>query len=97
MRPQTVHCVAQLVRHSRGCITTLEKWVATTPPDVFAAECAEVIFLIRGGLTDLERIVQHLDTTLAQPRSSTAPAPAPTPADRPAVLAARSSAPRTAR
>jgi len=84
MRPATVHALAQFLRHSRGCITTVEKWVATTPPEVLAEECAEVIFLVRGALADL-------NTTLGTSRSPTAPVPAPpaTTADRPAPTAAR--------
>lgn len=68
MRPQTVHFVAQLVRHTRGLVTTTEKWVAQTPPEAFATECAEVIGLIRGTLTDLT-------TAISTPRSATAPLP----------------------
>jgi hypothetical protein len=63
MRPATVHALAQFLRHTRGCVTTIEKWVAQTPPEVLAAECDEVIFLVRGVLADV-------NTTL-----STAPVP----------------------
>jgi hypothetical protein len=70
MRPATVHALAQLLRHTRGCVTTIEKWVGATPPAVLAEECAEVIFLVRGILADV-------NTTLGTPRSPTAPVPAP--------------------
>jgi len=53
MRPATVHMLAQLLRHTRGCVTTIEKWVAQTPPDVLPGECAEVIYLVRGALADV--------------------------------------------
>jgi len=88
MRPQTVHFVLQAVRHTRGLVTTIEKWVAQTPADVFASECEEVIRVVRSAL-------QEIHTTVGTSRSSTAPMPpTTTPADRPAVVAARSSVPR---
>jgi hypothetical protein len=90
MRPATVHCVAQLVRHSRGLVTTLEKWVAATPPEVIHEEAAEVIWLVRGALTDVI-------TTLGTPRPSAVPPPAPpTTADRPAAPAAARPSPQSA-
>jgi len=87
MRPQTVHALAQLVRHTRGCVTTLEKWVAATPPEAFATEAAEAIALVRVALTEM-------NTTLGTSRPSAAPLPGSrTVPDRPAVLAARCSVP----
>jgi len=83
MRPQTVHFLAQLVRHSRGLVTTTEKWVAQTPPEAFAEEATAVVVQLRTALTSLERSL-----LIDAPRSSTAP---PTTPDRPAAVAARSS------
>ena len=60
MRPATVHCVAQLVRHSRGLLTTIEKWVAATPPDQLHEEAAQLLGLMRGSLTD---VITTLETT----------------------------------
>jgi len=48
-----VHALAQLVRHSRGLVTTVEKWVANTPPEALPGEVAEVLWVMRGALTDL--------------------------------------------
>jgi len=74
-----VHAVAQLVRHSRGLVTTLEKWVAATPPEALPGEVADVLWLVRGALTDLT-------TTLGTPRPVAAPVPAPSvTTDRPAA------------
>ena len=89
MRPHTVHAVAQLVRHTRGLLTTIEKWVAATPPEALAAEIGEVLWLVRGALTDLT-------TTLGTPRPPAAPVPAPSATtDRPAAPAAARSSPVT--
>jgi hypothetical protein len=80
MRPATVHALAQLIRHLRGCVTTVEKWIAQTPPEAMQNETAAVIFLVRGALTDVMLGLSRLP----------APEPAPTTtADRPAELAAR--------
>jgi len=54
MRPATLHALAQLLRHTRGCVTTIEKWVAQTPPERLGEECGEVIFLVRGFLADVQ-------------------------------------------
>jgi hypothetical protein len=74
MRPDTVHAVAQLIRHTRGLLTTIEKWVAATPPEELPGEVEAVnewISLLRGALTELS-------TTLGSPRPSAAPSSAPT-------------------
>jgi hypothetical protein len=79
MTPDTVHAAAQMVRHSRGLLTTIEKWVAKTPPDVLATEVADLIALVRGALTDI-------NTTLGTTPAPAAPvsAPARPTGDRPA-------------
>jgi hypothetical protein len=77
--PSTVYAVAQWIRHTRGCLTTAEKWVAETPPDQLADECREVIRLGRLVLSELE-------TVLRTSRSSTAPS-SPSQYDRPANAA----------
>lgn len=78
-RPATDHALAQLIRHTRGCVTTIEKWIASTPSDQLVVESAEVIRLLRGRLTDLE-------TCISTSRSSTAPSSTST-HDRPAHAA----------
>jgi len=78
MRPDTVHAMAQLVRHSRGLVTTVEKWIAHTPPEVVQSEIDEVIAFVRDALT-------QTNNSLGTPRPA-APSPAPvTRGDRPAV------------
>ena len=88
MRHDTVHAAAQMVRHTRGLLTTIEKWVARTPPEVLAAEATEVLALVRGALTEM-------NTTLGTTPADAAPVPAPARpiSDRPADQAARSSSP----
>jgi hypothetical protein len=80
VRPHTVHALAQFIRHTRGLLTTVEKFAANTPPEALHAEIGEVIFSLRGALNDLS-------TTLGTPRPPAAPVPAPSPtSDRPAAL-----------
>jgi len=86
MRPHTVYALGQLIRHTRGCVTTIEKWVENTPPEAFGEECDEVIWTLRKMLT-------NLSTTLGTVPSAPVPAPPTTTIDRPAVQAARSSVP----
>jgi hypothetical protein len=82
MRPATVHAVAQLVRHSRGLVTTIEKWVAATPPEALREEIDEVLWVARGALA-------AMITTIEVPRPPAAPPqPVPMSADRPAAAAA---------
>lgn len=57
MRPATIHAAAQLVRHTRGFLTVMEKWVAATPPELLHEEIAQVIWLVRGGLASVNDTV----------------------------------------
>ena len=66
MRPPTVHALAQGIRHTRGLLATLDKWIATTPPEQVATELTAAIGVIRGAL-------QTGNTVLSRSRSSTAP------------------------
>jgi hypothetical protein len=78
--PSTVYAVAQWIRHTRGALTSAEKWIDATPPAQLAAEGREVIALGRVLLAELE-------TILRTSRSTTAPS-SPSP-DRSAEQAAR--------
>ena len=79
MRPATVHAFAQLIRHTRGLLTTIEKWVGATPPDALAGEILAVVEGVRHALTDL-------NTALGTSRPDAAPLPtSPVTADRPAA------------
>jgi hypothetical protein len=60
MRPDTVHAGAQFIRHTRGYLNAIEKWVAHTPPERVAAEVAELLQLARSSLTSLETQLGHL-------------------------------------
>jgi hypothetical protein len=61
MRPDTVHALAQWVRHTRGVLTTTEKWLARTPPAAVAGELAAVLAVVRGrvDLDDGRRVMPH--------------------------------------
>jgi len=85
MRPATVHALAQAIRHTRGLLATLEKWIAATPPELLARELATAIGELRSDLV-------ALNSALAQ---TTAPRPTTVRKhnDRPAALAARSDGP----
>jgi hypothetical protein len=90
MRPATVHAVAQLVRHSRGLLTTLEKWVAATPPEALREEIDDVLWVARGALT-------AIITTIETPRPPAAPPrTVPVSTDRPAAPAAARPSPQSA-
>ena len=80
MRPHTVHALAQMIRHTRGLLTTVEKFIANTPPEALHEEIGHVLFQARGALTELT-------TTLGTPRPPAAPVPAPSTntSDRPAA------------
>ena len=83
MRPATIHLVAQLIRHLRGVVTTVEKFVAQTPPEVIVTESTEAIYRVRGVLMALEDALVHAPVS---DRTVTASTP-----DRPAPEAVRSS------
>ena len=68
MLPTTIHGEAQLIRHARGWLTSLEKWVAQTPPDQLGAEITDAISQAR-------RVLTELDTALSLSRPSAAPVP----------------------
>jgi hypothetical protein len=90
MRPATVHAVAQLVRHSRGLLTTVEKWIAATPPEALPEEAEQLVWIARGALT-------MVITTLEEPRPPAAPPRAvPVSPDRPAASAAARPSPESA-
>jgi hypothetical protein len=68
VRPATVHALAQAIRHARGLVATLDKWLAATPPAAVADELTLAVGVLRDALG-------HSSTALGRPRSSTAPAP----------------------
>ena len=78
MRPATVHFIAQLIRHTRGSVTSFEKWIAQTPPEYVVQESVEAIHRVRGVLIALE-------TALVRAPVNDRAVPAPPTTDRPAV------------
>jgi hypothetical protein len=70
LRPDTVHALAQFIRHARAGLTTAEKFLAHTTPETLHEELGHVIFVARGALNELT-------TTLGSAPASAAPGPAP--------------------
>ena len=68
MLPSTIHGEAQLIRHTRGWLTSLEKWVAQTPPDQLAAEITDAI-------AEARLVLTALNTALSMSRPPAAPVP----------------------
>jgi len=100
MHEQTVHALAQLIRHTRGGLTTIEKWVEQTPREALAADVKQLCELFlddskgRSGYHRVVYVVRglltQLDTTLSTAPQAPVPAPHTTPSTRPAPVAARS-------
>jgi len=84
VRAATVHLIAQLIRHQRGFLTTVEKWIGQTPPEAVHEESREAIFRMRGVLIALEEALVHAPVNDRTVTASTT-------TDRPAPPAARSS------
>lgn len=55
MKPQTVHLAAQLLRHQRGTLTAIEKWIGSQEPAPALDDLREVIALNRRMLAAYER------------------------------------------
>lgn len=54
MTPDTVHLLAQLIRHSRGMATALEAWLRVQPESKTVSELREMTGAYRGVLTTYE-------------------------------------------
>lgn len=57
MTPDTVHLIAQLIRHHRGMATVFEKWVLRQP---LSPDCQDVIRVIAGYRNMLTLVEDHL-------------------------------------
>lgn len=76
MTPDTVHLLAQFIRHERGLATALETWLRKQPESTTTRELREVIGAFRGVLASYESQLSHVDveypigTEVAQPTHS---------------------------
>ena len=61
MTPDTVHLLAQVIRHQRGLLTALEKWVAS--PTFSANEAAEASRYLRRVMNAFERSLGSVEVT----------------------------------
>lgn len=52
--PDTVHLIAQLIRHQRGMMTAIEKWIAKQEPCRTNLELSCVTGIMREVLDDYE-------------------------------------------
>jgi hypothetical protein len=59
--PDTVHFVAQMVRHNRAMATSFEKWVRKQPPSPACREMLQILAVYRGVLTTLESQIVQFD------------------------------------
>lgn len=64
MSPDTVHLLAQVIRHHRALLTSLEKWVRSQTFNREEAQTA--IFMFRGVLDSYEAQLSRVDTTQQQ-------------------------------
>ena len=55
MTPDTVHFIAQMIRHNRAQITTFEKWLRTQRHSSTCRELFRVLDVWRNGLNAAER------------------------------------------
>jgi len=62
MTADTVHLIAQLIRHQRGMMTALEKWISKQPPSQTHVELVAVTTLMREVLTSYESQISKVDT-----------------------------------
>jgi hypothetical protein len=58
--PDTVHFVAQMIRHNRAMATSFEKWVRKQPASPACREMVQVIAVYRGVLEMLETQVSQI-------------------------------------
>lgn len=61
MTPDTVHMLAQMIRHQRALATSLEKWVKSATFN--REEALQAIWMFRGVLDSYEAQLSQVDTT----------------------------------
>lgn len=66
MSPDSIHLVAQLIRHSRAMGTSFEKWVHKQPPSPACRELLQVLAVYRSVLTQVEDQLSKFDADQAK-------------------------------
>ena len=61
MTPDTVHFVAQMIRHHRAQATSFEKWVRKQPASPACREMLQVLAVYRGVLSNVEAQIEKFD------------------------------------
>lgn len=61
MTPETVHLIAQLIRHERGALTACERWIKAQPASPSMAELQQVLETRRSVLVICERQIAAFD------------------------------------
>ncbi len=62
MTPDTVHLLAQVIRHQRALATSFEKWVRTQPRSETCRELVQMIAAVRGVLDQYEQQLSKVTT-----------------------------------
>jgi len=62
LTPDTVHFVAQMIRHNRAMATSFEKWVRKQPASPACREMLQVLAVYRGVLMTVEEQVSKFET-----------------------------------
>ena len=68
MTPDTIHFVAQMVRHNRAMATSFEKWVRKQPMSPACREMVQVLAVYRGVMTTMEAQLGKLDVEPVEER-----------------------------
>lgn len=64
MQPETVHLIAQLIRHERGTLTAIERWVKAQESSTALAELQQVLEARRSMLLICERQLAAHETAV---------------------------------
>lgn len=66
MSPDTIHFVAQMVRHNRAMATSFEKWVRKQPPSPACREMIQVLAVYRGVMTNVEAQIAKFEVDVIE-------------------------------
>jgi hypothetical protein len=59
--PDTVHLLAQMIRHERARLNSVEKWVRSQPRNETCREIVQMITVGRGLLDEYEQKLSHYE------------------------------------
>ena len=63
MTPDSIHLLAQVIRHHRALVTSFEKWVRTQPRSETCRELTQMIAVARGVLDGYERQLSQYEVS----------------------------------